>query len=138
MTERDKKRESEAPEKEHAAPELTTYIGPGNDLEGTMTFAGKTVIMGSSLRGRIASPDDVGQLYFGPESEVDGEVEAKDVTMAGKMRGTIESPKVTMAPTARFSGEIYTKKGLTVETGAKMSAKIKMKRKKKKQQKKPE
>jgi cytoskeletal protein CcmA (bactofilin family) len=86
----------------------------------------------------ISSQDDVGHLYFGPKSEVDGEIEGKDVTMAGKMRGVIESPRITMADTARFSGEIYTKKGLTVETGAKMSAKIKMKRKRKKQQKKTE
>lgn len=136
--EQKKNRDHEAPRQENEAPELTSYIGPGNDLSGTMTFAGKTVIMGSSLKGTITATDGAGQLYFGPQSEVDGEVEGKNVTMAGKMRGSIEAPRVTMTATARFSGDIYTKKGLTVETGAKMNAKIKMKGKRKKKKATPE
>jgi len=131
-------RDHEADRRENAAPELTSYIGPGNDLNGTLTFAGKTVIMGSTLKGTITATDDTGQLYFGPESEVDGDIEGTNVIMAGKMRGKIESPRVTLAATARFSGDIYTKKGLTVETGAKMSAKIKMKGKKKKKKRGPQ
>jgi len=130
--EQKKNQDLESPEREDEATEFTSYIGPGNNLEGTMTFTGKTVIMGSTLKGTIASTDDVGQLYFGPESEVDGEVQGKNIIMAGKMRGSIESSQITLARTARFSGDIYTQKGLTVETGAKMNAKIKMKGKKKK------
>jgi len=132
MMERKKDQDREIPEQENAAPELTSYIGPGNDLTGTMTFAGKTVIMGSTLRGTISSTDDLGQLFFGPESEVDGDIKGKNVIMAGKMKGSIESPRITVTATARFSGDLYTKKGLTVEAGAKMKAEIKMKAKRKK------
>jgi len=133
--EQDKNRDHEETRVEDTAPDLTTYIGPGNDLEGTLSFSGKTVIMGSTLKGTITATDDTGQLFFGPESEVDGDVEGKNITLAGKMRGSIDSPHITMAATARFSGEIYTKKGLSVEPGAKMKAKIKMKAKKRKKKK---
>lgn len=138
MMEHKKNQEPESPEKESTATEFTSYIGPGNTLEGTMTFAGKTIIMGSTLKGTIASTDDVGQLYFGPESEVNGDVWGKNVIMAGKMRGSIDSSHITMVTSARFSGDIYTKQGLTVETGAKVNAKIKMKGKRKKKKPKPE
>jgi len=138
MMEKEKNHDHEVPLKETAAPELTSYIGPGNDLMGDMTFAGKTVIMGSTLRGTITSTDDAGQLYFGPESEVDGDIQGTNVIVAGKMQGSIDSPHVTMTATARFSGDIYTKKGLKVETGAKMKAKIKMKGKKKKKKTQPQ
>lgn len=138
MMEHKKNQDPESSEKGSTTTEFTTYIGPGNSLEGTMKFAGKTVIMGSTLKGTIASTDDVGQLYFGPESEVDGDVLGKNVIMAGKMRGSIDSSHIAMVATARFSGDLFTKQGLTVETGAKMNAKIKMKGKKKKKKPKPE
>ena len=106
--------------------EFSNYFGPGNTLEGKLDFNGRIILDESFVNGKIKSSGKEGEVYVSPGTEIIGDVKSKGVVLGGTMEGKIEAKKVKVLDGASFSGQITTNKGLTVESGAKLSARIKM------------
>ncbi len=109
--------------------EFNNYLGPGNMLEGTVTFTGKTLLAGSSVTGHITGNGREAEIYVGPETKIEGDIRGDRVFFDGIITGTIDSPKLSIGKEAIVSGEITSDRGLSVEPGAKVSAQITMRKK---------
>lgn len=110
--------------------EFSNYFGPGNTLEGKLDFKGRIFIDESTVYGKIKSSGGEGEIYLSPETKVLADLKSKVVVLGGAMEGKIEANKVKVVSEASFSGSIMTNRGLTVENGAKISARITMKKRK--------
>lgn len=113
--------------------ELITYLGPGNLIEGNIVLSDRTIIEGSIIKGKIDSTAKNSELVIGPESEITGEIKSESIVLRGTMRGKIFSKKISIQKSGVFYGEIVTNRGLNVDVGANISAKIRMKKKKRKE-----
>ena len=107
--------------------DLVNYLGPGNILEGKFNFRGGSIIIGTTINGKLNSENSDGELFIGPNSKVTGDIRAENIVLGGEMEGKIYSGKVKVIDGGVFSGDIWTNRGLTIESGAKISARIKMK-----------
>jgi len=112
--------------------EMITYIGPGNSIEGKIVFTDRTIVEGALIKGKIHSTATDSELVIGTGSEIIGDIKAESIILNGEMEGKIVSRKVTIKEKAVFTGEIETNRGLNVEKGAKIAAKIRMKKRTKK------
>jgi cytoskeletal protein CcmA (bactofilin family) len=115
--------------------EFNNYLGPGNMLEGTVTFTGKTLLAGSSVSGNITGIGREAEIYVGPETKIEGDIRGDRVVFAGFINGTIDSLKLSIAKEGIVSGEIVCNRGLSIDPGAKVSARIEMRRKRKSKEK---
>jgi cytoskeletal protein CcmA (bactofilin family) len=111
--------------------ELINYLGPGNVIDGKVVLKGRTIVEGAVIKGKIFSTTKDSELVIGPGSEITGEIKSESIILSGTIDGKISSRKVLIQKNGVLVGEITTNRGLEVEEGAKMSAKIRMKRKKK-------
>ena len=111
--------------------EFHNYLGPGNVLEGTVCFVGKTLLSGSSVSGNITGRGQEAEIYVGPETKIDGDIRGDRIVFGGLMNGTIDSPKLSILKEGVVSGEIASDRGLSVEQGARISARITMLKKRK-------
>jgi cytoskeletal protein CcmA (bactofilin family) len=111
--------------------EFQNYIGPGNVIDGKCSFKGTTLLAGSEMLGRIAASDNETEIYVGPKTKITGDIKGNRVVFGGVMDGTIDSPRLHIIKEGIFSGDIATDRGLSVEEGARLCARIKMRRKKK-------
>jgi cytoskeletal protein CcmA (bactofilin family) len=105
------------------------YIGPDNVLEGTFIFNGKTFLERAIVTGTVKTKKPTDKISIASGTQVTANVKGAEVTVAGSMDGEIDADKVTITDGALFTGVITTPRGLTVETGARLSAKMKMKKK---------
>ncbi len=112
--------------------ELITYIGPGNSIEGKVVFADRTIVEGAVIKGKIDSTATDSELVIGKGSEIIGDIKAESIILNGTMQGKVISRKISIQEEGVFTGEIETDRGLNVNTGAKIFAKIKMKKRTKK------
>lgn len=110
--------------------EISNYLGPGNVLEGSLVFNGRILFDESYVNGKIKTSDKEGEVYISLGSQIVGDVKSKAVILGGAMEGKIEAKRVKVLDGASFSGQITTNRGLMVEDGAKLSARIKMQKKK--------
>jgi cytoskeletal protein CcmA (bactofilin family) len=111
--------------------EFVNYLGPGNFMEGKLSFSGRALLFGSSVLGNISAQDDETEIYIGPETKIEGDIKGQHIVFGGLMTGTIAAPQLDIIKEGVFSGEIITDRRLTIEDGAKLSAHINMKQKKK-------
>ena len=91
-----------------------TILGQGASLEGNIVSAGSLRIDGQ-IKGQINADGDVA---LSPQSQVDADIKAENVTVAGKFRGNITvkgSAELTRG--GRVDGNI-TCKTLIVQEGA--------------------
>jgi cytoskeletal protein CcmA (bactofilin family) len=109
--------------------EFHNYLGPGNILEGTVSFVGKTLLAGSSLSGNITGRGQEAEIYVGPDTKVEGDIRGGHVVFGGSMNGTIDSPRLSITREGIVSGEITSNRGLSIEQGARISARITMQKK---------
>ncbi len=112
--------------------EQITYIGPGNSFEGKLVLTNRTIIDGAFIKGKINSTATDSELVIGAGSKIVGDIKAESIILIGTMQGKIISKKVSIKEKGVFTGEIETDRGLQVDTGAKIFAKIKMKKRTKK------
>lgn len=110
--------------------EFSNYLGPGNALEGSLNFNGRILFDESYVNGKIKTSDKEGEVYISAGTQVVGDVKSKAVILGGAMEGKIEAKKIKVLDGSSFSGQITTNRGLMVESGAKLSARIKMSKKK--------
>jgi cytoskeletal protein CcmA (bactofilin family) len=111
--------------------EFQNYLGPGNVIEGTFLFVGKTLISGSSVTGNITGKGRDTEIYVGPNTRVEGDIRGDRVVFGGTMNGTIDSPSLSIRKEGVIAGRIATDRRLSVEQGAKISAQITMKKRRK-------
>ncbi|GIU97706.1 MAG: hypothetical protein KatS3mg013_1509 [Actinomycetota bacterium] len=90
-----------------------TVVGAGARLEGTVVSAGSLRIDGQ-VKGQISAEGDV---VLSPQSQVEADIRAQNVSVAGRFRGTIVvKGKAHLARGGRIDGDI-TSKTLVVEEG---------------------
>jgi cytoskeletal protein CcmA (bactofilin family) len=90
-----------------------TVVGAGARLEGNVVSAGSMRIDGH-VKGQINADGDV---TLSPESQVEADIRALNVTIAGRFRGNIMvKQKAHLASGGRVDGNI-TSKSLVVEEG---------------------
>ena len=111
--------------------EFNNYLGPGNSLEGKVSFVGRTLFSGSSMLGTITGRGNEAEIYVGPNSTIEGDIRGNRVVFSGRMNGTIDSPSLSITKEGIVAGKIATDRGLSVEPGARISAEISMKKKRK-------
>ena len=91
-----------------------TIVGAGARLEGNVISAGSLRIEGQ-VKGQINAEGDV---ELAPQSQVEADIRAQNVLVAGRFRGNIMvSGKSHLASGGRVDGNI-TSKALVVEEGA--------------------
>jgi cytoskeletal protein CcmA (bactofilin family) len=90
-----------------------TIVGQGAKLEGTVVSAGSLRIDGQ-VRGQINAEGDV---LLSPQSQVEADIRAQNVVVAGRFKGTIlVKGRAELARGGRVDGDI-TSKTLVVEEG---------------------
>ncbi len=90
-----------------------TIVGAGARLEGNVVSAGNLRIDGQ-VKGQINAEGDVA---LSPQSQVEADIRAQNVSVAGRFRGNIQvKGKAHLARGGRIDGNI-TSKTLVVEEG---------------------
>lgn len=90
-----------------------TIVGAGARLEGNVVSAGSLRIDGQ-VKGQINAEGDVA---LSPQSQVEADIRAQNVSVAGAFKGTIVvKAKAHLASGGRIDGDI-TSKSLVVEEG---------------------
>jgi cytoskeletal protein CcmA (bactofilin family) len=91
-----------------------TIIGQGAKLEGTVVSAGSLRIDGQ-IKGQVNADGDV---MLSPQSQVEAEISAQNVSVAGRFKGSITvKGRAEIARGGRVDGNITTKT-LVIEEGA--------------------
>jgi cytoskeletal protein CcmA (bactofilin family) len=98
-----------------------TVIGPGCELEGTLKSDGNIRIDGI-FSGTL---EILGNVLVGELAKVEAHINAKNISIAGTIRGDVTGKKVQLLRTARVWGDI-TAAALTTEEGAFIDGKISM------------
>ncbi len=84
-----------------------TILKDDTELEGEINFR-ETLEIRGKFKGKIKSD---GVLIIAPEAEIEGEIKARIVILAGAVRGNIEaSEKIDILSTGRLFGDIKTAK----------------------------
>lgn len=103
--------------------ELNSIIGRGTWIQGDMKVQNSVRVDGKVI-GNIQATDTV---VIGKEGEVEGNVQAKHVFLAGKVRGNIHVPgKVALETKAVVLGDIKASR-LVIDEGALFNGKCIMK-----------
>jgi cytoskeletal protein CcmA (bactofilin family) len=103
--------------------ELNSIIGKGTWIQGDMKVQNSIRVDGKVI-GNINATDTV---VVGKEGEVEGNVQAKHVFLAGRVRGNIQVPgKVALETKAAVLGDIKASR-LVIDEGAFFNGKCTMK-----------
>lgn len=98
------------------------FLDQGVKLEGILELSGTFRIDGC-VKGTIKCLDT---LILGPDADVDGQVEATVVSVAGKFTGTMHAKnRVDILPTGTVVGEVHTP-CLVMEAGGKLDGRCHM------------
>jgi len=90
------------------------FLEPGVEVEGKVKVPAGMLILNSHLKGELACE---GMLVVGAQGEVEGEVHTKQISITGKVKGTIHaSESLEIKKAGVVLGDIYTPK-LFVEPG---------------------
>jgi len=94
------------------------FLNQGVSTEGKLSLKGCFCCDGP-FKGEI---DCDGLLILGKNSQVEGRVSAKQLSVQGRLKGTVRvREKMVILPTAVVSGDIYTE-CLIIEAGARFDA----------------
>jgi cytoskeletal protein CcmA (bactofilin family) len=119
-------------EKQAAAPRVsggpkeTTYFGKNIEITGNVSGDGDLIILGA-LEGEF---DLKGKLQVAEPARITGTIKANDISIKGSIQGTITAvEKVHLDPTAKVKGHINSPK-ISVLEGARFDGEINMSGKK--------
>ncbi len=76
------------------------------------------------LDGKIEGEIQINQLTIGEHGFVDGSVEAEEITIKGKITGSVTAHRIIIEKTAQVSGDIH-HGTLSIEAGANIDGTIK-------------
>lgn len=113
-----------APEEE-AAPSPTrifeSALGAGSTLEGSLSSDGNVRLDGK-FKGTLNIKENV---LIGATAEIEADVNAKNVSIAGTVRGNVSGGKVHLLSTAKVWGDISAQ-ALITEDGAFIDGRVQM------------
>ena len=101
-----------------------TVIGDDTTIDGKIHSKG-TLRVDGCVKGEVKADDSV---IIGPTGEVEATVEAKLVTISGKVQGNITATeRLELQPTCEILGDIETAEGaLVIESGARIEGRCTM------------
>ncbi|MDJ0784336.1 MAG: polymer-forming cytoskeletal protein [Desulfosarcinaceae bacterium] len=92
--------------KEKNAETISTLLGAGTSVEGTLEFR-DTIRLDGQVRGKIISPS--GTLIIGEKALIEAEVSVGTVIIKGTVNGRIEAQdRVEIYAPARVNGDVVT------------------------------
>lgn len=86
-------------------PKTISILADGNNFKGDFTCQGPSQIDGT-IEGTITSKDSV---IIGETAVIDGVIKVNDITVFGKVFGSIEADKVEITETGVVTGKISTR-----------------------------
>jgi cytoskeletal protein CcmA (bactofilin family) len=96
--------EKPTPKPESRGSSAPTLIAGGAEVQGDLKTPGSAVIEGR-VEGTVSADGDV---QIGPKGTIEGEVEAKNITVAGNVKGRIYADdKVVLVSGSRVEGDIH-------------------------------
>jgi len=102
--------------------ELNTIVGKGTVVEGDMHVQ-KSVRIDGAVTGNVEATETV---VVGRDGEIDGQVEAKNLMTAGRIKGNVSvSGKIYMEAEASIAGDIKASR-LVLDDGAQFDGKCSM------------
>jgi len=104
-----------------ASRTFDTALGAGSSLEGSLTSSGNVRLDGD-FKGTLDIKENV---LVGVTAEIEADIAAENVSVAGTVRGDVSGKKVHLLATARVWGNI-TAESLITEDGAFIQGHIKM------------
>ncbi|MCU0513377.1 MAG: polymer-forming cytoskeletal protein [Anaerolineae bacterium] len=115
--------EQEAPRAPAPAPiGFETVLGANSTLEGVLTSSGNV-----RLDGTFSGTLDInGNVLVGETARITADVDARNISIAGAVRGNVNGNKVQLLRTGRVWGDISAT-ALTTEEGAFIDGRITMK-----------
>ena len=118
--------EAEAPEQRPEAPAglpvgFDTVIGSNTSFEGSFVSSGNV-----RMDGQFAGSLEIsGNILIGESADIHADINARNISIAGTVRGNISGAKVQLLRTGRIWGDISAA-ALTTEEGAFIDGKIAM------------
>jgi len=116
MFSKNKDQTQPAPLNKNSTPSI---IGADVVIQGNVISQGLI-----QLDGKIEGEININSLTIGEQGWVDGNIDAQEVTVKGKVTGSINAIKVTLEKTAQVTGDIN-HKTISIESGAQIDASIK-------------
>lgn len=118
--------EADAPEPAALVPTgrligFDTVIGANTHIEGVFTSSGN-VRMDGQFSGAL---EISGNILVGESADIHADINARNISIAGSVRGNVSGHKVQLLRTGRIWGDI-TASALTTEEGAFIDGKITM------------
>ncbi len=98
-----------------------TVLGTNCKLEGTLSSSGNIRLDGTF----IGTLDISGNVLVGETAKIEADVHARNISIAGAVRGNVSGKKVQLLRTGRIWGDIQAT-ALTTEEGAFIDGKITM------------
>jgi len=98
-----------------------TVLSASTVLEGTLKSEGNIRLDGH-FTGKL---DIIGNVLVGETAEINANIEARNISIAGIVRGDVTGNKIQLLKTGRIWGNIYSN-SLTTEDGAFIDGKIAM------------
>jgi cytoskeletal protein CcmA (bactofilin family) len=98
-----------------------TVLSASTVLEGTLKSEGNIRLDGQ-FSGKL---DIIGNVLVGETAEIDADIEARNISIAGIVRGNVTGNKVQLLRTGRIWGDIKSN-SLTTEEGAFIEGKVAM------------
>lgn len=99
-----------------------TVLGAGSAMEGSLTTKGNVRLDGD-FTGTL---NIQGNVLVGETAKINADIEARNISIAGAVRGNVNGNKVQLLRTGRIWGDIKAN-ALTTEEGAFIDGKITMK-----------
>ena len=99
-----------------------TVLGAGSSMEGSLTTKGNVRLDGD-FTGTL---NIQGNVLVGETAKINADIEARNISIAGAVRGNVNGNKVQLLRTGRIWGDIKAN-ALTTEEGAFIDGKITMK-----------
>lgn len=110
--------------KRKAKASITSLIGPGTQVSGSITFSGglhvNGVVMGN-VTGNAS--DDSTVLILGDDASIEGDIRASQIVLSGTVTGDVHGDDVELAPHAKVKGNIYYR-SLEMAVGAEVNGQL--------------
>ena len=89
--------------KDRLKGDLNAFMGPGSELEGTLSFRGSVRLDGKAT-GRIQSQ---GLLIIGPGGQIQADIDVETVIICGQVKGEVKATKrIEIRPPAKVYGTL--------------------------------
>ena len=100
--------------KEKQTDTISTFLGHGTGIDGTLEFQG-TIRLDGNVKGQVISQN--GTLIIGDKAVVQAQVRVDTAIIRGEIRGSVEAKtRIEAHPPARIIGDIQAPQ-ISIESG---------------------